>query len=61
MRRAAYRPNAYKHDVQAHTWWQEVRAWLVVMLTILGLWLLYQYFETDASSAPTYQQRRIQV
>ncbi len=57
-----YRTNTRKPIIQRpYTWQQEFGAWLLVMLTILGLWLLYQYFETDASSAPTYQQRRIQV
>ena len=36
------RANVYKRDVQP-TWWQEVRAWLVVVVVVVGLRVVYYY------------------
>ena len=36
------RANVYKRDVQS-MWWQEVRAWLVVVVVVVGLRVVYYY------------------
>ena len=36
------RPNVYKRNVQP-TWWQEVRAWLVVVVLVVGLRVAYYF------------------
>ena len=36
------RANVYKRDVQP-TWWQEVRAWLVVVCAVVALRVAYYY------------------
>ena len=45
MKYGRVRPNRYKQDIEQPTWWQEVRAWLVVVVLILALRGLYYLVE----------------